>query len=75
MNLTSHRSMIKTLRPGDDEFRLNDGIITCPRAGFEVDNECPDQYRLILQECIYRGWLKPVAHVYNREVMWDRLSK
>jgi hypothetical protein len=75
MNFTSHRSTIKTLRPGDDGFRLNDGVIICPRAGLEVGNECPDQYRLILQECIHRGWLRPVAHVYDKELMWDQLSK
>lgn len=75
MKLTVHRSTIKTLRPGDVEFQLADGLVTCPRAGFEVVNGCPKEYRLILQECIQRGWLKPVAHVYDRDLMWDVLTR
>ena len=67
-------SSIKTIRQGDDDFMLNDGMITSPRAGFEISQRCPDNYRSLLLECIKHGWIKPVAHLHDHEYMWDKLK-
>jgi hypothetical protein len=52
---------------------LDDGIVTCPRAGFEISQRCPENYRSLIQECINHGWLKPVAHVYGKELTMDAM--
>lgn len=52
---------------------LTDKYVTCPRASFEVSKECPREYKLIMAECIGNGWLKPVAHVYGKELTMDAL--
>lgn len=67
------RSSIKTLRQGDPKFRITDGIITTPRAGFELSKSCPDEYRSLLMQAINAGWIKPVAHVKEEEFMWEIL--
>jgi hypothetical protein len=74
MNFTTHQSNIRTIRQGDPKFTLTDKFVTCPRAGFEISNRCPENYRSLIQECIGHGWLQPVAHVYDYELTFDRLK-
>ena len=73
MNIKSHQSNIRTIRQGDDRFILQDNYVTCPRAGFEISQRCPKNYRSLIQECINQGWIKPVAHVYGKELTMDAL--
>jgi hypothetical protein len=74
MKIIQHKSRIKTLRAGDTQFNLFDGLTMCPRAGFEISSGCPKEYRMVLQECIQNGWIKPVAHMYSTEYVRDLLS-
>ena len=52
---------------------LTDGFVISPRAGFEISDDCPYNHLQILQTCIDRGWIKPVAHVYGKELTMDAL--
>jgi hypothetical protein len=64
----------KTLRSKDADFKFSpDGITVVPRASFELSNECPREYKLIIAECIGRGWLKPVAHMRDTEYTMELL--
>ena len=65
---------IRTVRHHDDDFMITNGYTITPRAGFEISSGCPSNYKEIIVECIGRGWLKPVAHIYDRELMWEKLS-
>ena len=73
MNIVARQSNIKTIRQGDPKFTLTDGFVTCPRAGFEISNNCPAEYKSIFITAIKAGWLKPVAHVYGKELTMDAL--
>ena len=42
-----------------------------PRAGFEVDINCPREYKLIIADCIERGWLRSVANVKDHQKFWE----
>ena len=64
---------IKTIRQGDPRFMLQDTYVLCPRAGLEISWQCPREYKTIIAECINNGWLKPVAHVYGKELTMDAL--
>ena len=75
MNITSQRSRIKTLKQNDPDFRIIDGIITVPRAGFEINQRCPENYKDLILECINHGWLKPVAHMMDYEYTMDKLKE
>lgn len=74
MTYKLHQSRLRTIRQSDQDFMLEDGFVRSPRAGFHILPECPREYKLIISECIDRGWLKPVATVYDHELAWDRLS-
>jgi hypothetical protein len=73
MNIVVSESKIKTVKQGDPKFMIQDGKVVCPRAGFEINQQCPREYKLIIAECINNGWLKPVAHVYGKELTMDAL--
>lgn len=75
MTFKNHQSQIRTLKPGDSRFSIVDKFVTAPRAAFEISQRCPREYRLIISECINNGWIKPIAHVHERELLFMGLSQ
>jgi hypothetical protein len=75
MTYTIHRSQVHTIRQEDPNFTIQDGITITPRAGFEISNDCPRQYKLMIIEAIKNGWLQPVASVTERELIFAGLTK
>jgi hypothetical protein len=75
MTYTIHKSQVHTVRQQDTNFMIQDGLTITPRAGFEISNKCPSTYKLIIAECINNGWIKPVAHVTERELIFMGLTK
>ena len=75
MTFTTPKNRIKEIRQGDANFRIADGIRLSPRAGFEISKSCPSNYKLILADCIDRGWIKPVAYVKEKELFWEVLEE
>jgi hypothetical protein len=75
MSYTIHRSQIHTIRQEDPNFTIQDGITIALRAGFEISNDCPRQYKLMIMEAIKNGWLQPVARVTERELIFAGLTK
>jgi hypothetical protein len=75
MTFKMYSSCIRTIRQDDDKFHIHDGMIISPRAGFEISQECPMSYRKVLAECIDQGWIKPVAHIKDSELVWETLQQ
>ncbi len=73
MTFLQHKSIVRTIRDSDPDFRMVDGFAVVPRAGFHILPECPQSYKQVIMECVNNGWLKPVAHVRDYELMMDRL--
>ena len=73
MKITDKKSNILTIRQDDPRFLLTDGITMSPRAGFEINQLCPKEYKMIISECINNGWLKPVAYVYGKQLTMDSM--
>ncbi len=71
---STKRSQIKSIKQNDSRFMITDGLIVAPRAGFEINEKCPREYKMIISECINRGWLKPVANVTERELLFMGLT-
>ena len=74
MKFTTHQSQIRTIKQDDARFRIIDKFVVSPRAGFEISKQCPREYRLILSECVDRGWIQPVAYMTERELLISGLS-
>ena len=73
MNMIGMESKISTIKQDDPKFILRDGIVVCPRAGFEISKSCPAEYKSIFITAINAGWIKPVAHVYGKDLTMDAL--
>ena len=74
MKTVIHKTQIKTIKQEDPRFRIWDEFIIAHRAGFEIDQRCPREYRMIISECIECGWLKPVAYMTERELVFAGLN-
>jgi hypothetical protein len=74
MGFKIHQSRFRTLRSKDPNFNLTDGLLVTPRAGFEISQRCPENYRSLIMECVQHGWLRPVANVYDHELTFDLLK-
>jgi hypothetical protein len=74
MNITTHRSQVRRIRPGDPNFVITDGLVQTNRAGLEISQRCPKNYKDLILECINHGWIKPVAHVTEREMIFMGLT-
>lgn len=58
---------IKTIKPGDKMFKIHTGFTLTDRASIEIDPQCPSNYANIVAQCYHNGWIKPVAHVTEKE--------
>jgi hypothetical protein len=70
MSFTLHKSQLRTIRQNDPNFFIQDGFVRAPRAGFNISQGCPKEYRMIILECMNNGWLTPVAHITERELLF-----
>lgn len=74
MTFTIPDRIIKTIRQNDPDFYINNGVTVSPRAGFVINQQCPENYKFIIQECVKYGWLKPVAYMKESEFVWEKLG-
>jgi hypothetical protein len=75
MTFTTPEKTIKTIRKDDPDFTIINGIVMAPRAGFEISNDCPRQYKLMIMEAIKNGWLQPIAYMKESEYVWEQLGE
>ena len=75
MTFTLPDNIIKTIRQNDPDFHIDNGIVMAPRAGVEISNSCPRQYKLMIMEALKNGWLQPVAYMKENEYVWEKLGE
>jgi hypothetical protein len=75
MTFTPPDKTIKTIRKDDPDFHIHNGFLMAPRAGFEISNDCPRQYKLMIIEAIKNGWLQPIAYMKESEYVWEQLGE
>ena len=74
MTFTLPDNIIKTIRQNDPDFHIDNCIVMAPRAGVEMSNSCPRQYKLMIMEALKNGWLQPVAYMRETEYTWEKLG-
>lgn len=68
-------SEVKMFLPGDDGYKFVKDMIEYPRAAIIVTDKCPDNYKQIVYTCQAKGWIKPVAYVPTKELVWEELQR
>lgn len=74
MTYTMHKPTTKRLFRGQDGFFMKDGVKLVPRAEIVVLKECPANMVDMLNYAIAKGYIQPVAHVRDEELVWDKLT-
>lgn len=75
MSFQLHQSRVKAIRKSDPDFNLIDGMTVYPRAMFHLHPDMPWQVRDQVNFAIAKGWLTPVAYVYDYEYTMDLLKE
>lgn len=74
MKSKTTQTCIRTIKPGDSKWLIEDGSVIVPRAGFEIDPKCPKDYRQIIVMALQYNWLMPVANVKDSELFWEAMQ-
>ena len=74
MTFTTHQSLVRTIKAGEPDFTIIDGLIVHPRASIEITAGAPVNVAKTIDWAIAQGYVRCVAHVKDYELMWDRLS-
>lgn len=64
---------IQTVRQGQQNFTITDGIVVYPRAAIYVEANCPRNVRETLEWAVSNGYVKTMAHVYGKELTMDAM--
>jgi len=77
MAFTTAESPFVTLRKGDPSFQLQGPISIANRASILIRDDCPNEHRWIIQQCIERSWIEPIAIVPKTDptLMWEILKQ
>jgi len=75
MTFTYIENQFKKVRPGDEQFNMNDGVQIIPRASIEIGQGCPEYFKTIIAKAYNEGWLIPIATVKTKELFWEEFSK
>jgi hypothetical protein len=75
MTFTTPENRFKEIKREDPHFYMTDGIRMVPRAAIEISKNCPYHYQQILADCIDRGWVRPVAYIKTKELIWEVLEQ
>lgn len=75
MSFINQKSRIKTLRQGDPDFHIDDGLVKYPRAMLHVVPGCPEHIRQQIILAMSNGYLKCVAHMFDYEYTMDKLKE
>jgi hypothetical protein len=77
MSFTVSESPFVTLRKGDPSFQLQGPISVANRASILISNDCPNEHKWIIQQCIENGWIETVAVVPKNDptLMWETLKQ
>jgi len=72
--ITSEESKTHTIKRGDPNFLIHGKFTITPRAGIQVNANCPKEYMMIIQTCLEKGWIEPVASITDREKLFMGLT-
>lgn len=75
MNFIESQSNIKEIREGDPGFYISDGMTIAGRAGLVIHPECPKDHAFYIHQAIARKYISLTSRVYDRELVWEELSK
>ena len=77
MGMTEYKTRpthCRRLTPTDADFRFNDGITVVSRAGIEIAKDCPSNIVQHIEWAVAMGYVRPIAFIPDRELLWEKLQ-
>lgn len=74
MTYTVEKTTTRRIWRGESGFFMQDGIKLVPRAEIVVLEKCPANMVDMLNYAIAKGYVQPVAHVRDEELVWEKLT-
>lgn len=59
----------------DPGWVQTDGLVIYPRAGVDINPQCPTNVVWLLQEAFQKGWVELSVQVPEKTLMWETLQK
>lgn len=75
MSFTVKPNEVKTLFPGDAGFKFIKDMVEYPRAAIVITEDCPDNLKSQIWIYQRKGYIKPVAYVPTKELIWEELQR
>jgi hypothetical protein len=74
MKLLPKKSNVRMLTKKDMAFHMRDSFTITHRAGIQISERCPEEWKKIIQDCVGWGFIEPVAYMREEELMWIDLK-
>jgi hypothetical protein len=78
MNITQQKSEVRLFKKSDPEFFITESTTIYARASLSISKSIPAEYLRILELCLAKEWIIPVATVRDSELavgkMWNNLK-
>jgi hypothetical protein len=65
----------RTIKAGDPNYMISDGLMMTQRAGIEIDPKCPSSLATYIVQAYNAGFIKPFAVVTAEEYTWMTLRR
>lgn len=72
--LTPSKTSFVKITQGDADFMMTDGITLMPRANIEISDVCPSSLKMAIHRAMADGYIKCVAHVKEKDYMWEKIG-
>jgi hypothetical protein len=72
--ITSNELKTHTITRGDPNFFIQGKFTISPRASIQINEQCPNEHRWIIQQCLENGWIVPTATITEREKLFMGLN-
>lgn len=73
--ITEPKVKFVSLKKGDPNFYMSDGISLTPRASIDISKNCPPHIAEQIAYFYERGYIQAVAKMTEQELMMSSLSK
>lgn len=75
MSYTVKPTEVKSLLPGEKGFKFTSDMVEYPRAAIVVTEDCPDDIKKYIYIYQKKGYIKPIAYVPTKELVWEELQR
>ncbi len=75
INYSTLPSNVRSIKQGEGEFYITDGLMVHSRAELKFAPDCPTDVAAAIIDAFRNNHVHLIANVYDKELMWQTLSQ